>query len=161
MTTDCSLNYKFNTWKFQAQTWRACCVQKLFLTLQHVLPMFCKKKSFWQRFTCTGQRVWCTKKSGGIQRSWVGVPRKLFFPGRTERCACVKDTGASLFEPNSNDPTYDDGDLHNPNLKLYQSCANDPHATSCIVSDIDLKWTELWEVIVQCDWCFDNFVLYK
>ena len=22
MTTDCSLNYKFNTWKFQAQTWR-------------------------------------------------------------------------------------------------------------------------------------------
>ena len=21
MTTDCSLNYKFNTWKFQAQTW--------------------------------------------------------------------------------------------------------------------------------------------
>ena len=30
MTT---LNYKFNTWRFQAQ-------------------MFCKKKSFWQRFTC-------------------------------------------------------------------------------------------------------------
>ena len=27
----------------------------------------------------TGQRVWCTKKSGGIQRDWVGVPRKLFF----------------------------------------------------------------------------------
>ena len=22
MTTDCSLNYKFNIWKFQAQTWR-------------------------------------------------------------------------------------------------------------------------------------------
>ena len=22
ITTDCSLNYKFNTWKFQAQTWR-------------------------------------------------------------------------------------------------------------------------------------------
>ena len=22
MTTDCSLNYKFNTWKFRAQTWR-------------------------------------------------------------------------------------------------------------------------------------------
>ena len=40
---------------------RTCCVQKLFLTLrtifctQHVLPMFCKKKSFWQRFTCTRQ----------------------------------------------------------------------------------------------------------
>ena len=39
---------------------RICCVQKLFLTFrtnfctQHVLPMFCKKKSFWQRFTCRG-----------------------------------------------------------------------------------------------------------
>ena len=31
MTTDCLLNYKFNTWKFQAQT---CCVQKLFLTFR-------------------------------------------------------------------------------------------------------------------------------
>ena len=39
---------------------RTCRVQKLFLTFrtifstQHVLPMFCKKKSFWQRFACTG-----------------------------------------------------------------------------------------------------------
>ena len=31
MTTDCSLNYKFNTWKFLAQNMgRTCCVQKLF-----------------------------------------------------------------------------------------------------------------------------------
>ena len=31
MTTDCLLNYKFNTWKFQAQNMgRTCCVQKLF-----------------------------------------------------------------------------------------------------------------------------------
>ena len=31
MTTVCSLNYKFNTWKFQAQNMgRTCCVQKLF-----------------------------------------------------------------------------------------------------------------------------------
>ena len=28
-------------------------IQNNFCT-QHVLPMFCKKKSFWQRFTCTG-----------------------------------------------------------------------------------------------------------
>ena len=28
-----------------------------------------------------GQRVWCTKKSGGISRNWIGVPRRLFFPG--------------------------------------------------------------------------------
>mgnify|MGYP006863761315 CR=1 FL=1 len=37
MTADCSLNYKFNTWKFQAQTWaRTYCVQKLFLTFRTI-----------------------------------------------------------------------------------------------------------------------------
>ena len=50
-TKDCSLNYKFSRWKFQAQNiGRACCVHKLFwmskqkqknnLCTQHVLPMF-------------------------------------------------------------------------------------------------------------------------
>ena len=59
MTTDCSLHYKFNTWKFQAQTWgehivyRNCFWHSRQFLTQHVLPMFCKKKSFWQRFTCT------------------------------------------------------------------------------------------------------------
>ena len=59
MTTDCSLNYKFMTWDFQAQTWieNVCTeivsdIQNNFCT-QNVLPRFCKKKSFWQRFTCT------------------------------------------------------------------------------------------------------------
>jgi hypothetical protein len=62
MTTDCSLNYKFNTWKFKAQTWGELFrteivsgIQNNFCT-QHVLPMFCKKKSFWQRFTCKVSR---------------------------------------------------------------------------------------------------------
>ena len=58
MMTDCWLNYKFNTWKFQAHTWgehvvyRNCfwhSEQFLYTTCFH---MFCKKKSFWQRFTC-------------------------------------------------------------------------------------------------------------
>ena len=59
MTTDCLLNYKFNTWKFQDQTWgehvvyRNCFWLSENFRTQHVLPMFCKKKSFWQRFTCT------------------------------------------------------------------------------------------------------------
>ena len=25
---------------------------------EHILPMFCKKKSFWQRFTCKGRFYW-------------------------------------------------------------------------------------------------------
>ena len=37
MTTYCSLNYKFNTWKFQAQNMgRTCCVQKLILTFRTI-----------------------------------------------------------------------------------------------------------------------------
>lgn len=38
----------------------------------------------------TGTRVWCTNQSGGVERSWTGVPRKYFEVGRTDfRCACV------------------------------------------------------------------------
>ena len=67
MTTDCSLNYKFNTWKFQAQNMgRTCLVQKLFLTFRTIsvhnrliLPMFCKKKRFWKRFTCITSTPCC------------------------------------------------------------------------------------------------------
>ena len=37
MTTDCSLNYKFNIGKFLAQNMgRTCCVQKLFLTFRTI-----------------------------------------------------------------------------------------------------------------------------
>ncbi|XP_076277177.1 neuferricin [Lasioglossum baleicum] len=40
----------------------------------------------------SGTLVWCTKKSGGIARDWIGVPRMLFeSPGSQQsRCACVK-----------------------------------------------------------------------
>ena len=56
MTTDCSLNYTFNTWKFRPEENMLCTeivsdIQNNFCK-QHVLHMFCKKKSFWQRFTC-------------------------------------------------------------------------------------------------------------
>lgn len=38
----------------------------------------------------TGTRVWCSKQSGGIDRSWPGYPRKYFQVGKTDyRCACV------------------------------------------------------------------------
>ena len=55
MMTDCSLNYKFNTWKFQTQTWGEHVVYRncFWHSEQHVIPIFCKKTSFWQRCTCT------------------------------------------------------------------------------------------------------------
>lgn len=38
----------------------------------------------------TGTRVWCTNKSGGIDRDFIGMPRKFFEVGQPEyRCACV------------------------------------------------------------------------
>ena len=51
MTTDCSLNYKFNTWKFQAQTWgehivyRNCFWHSEQICTQYVLPMFFKRRA--------------------------------------------------------------------------------------------------------------------
>lgn len=38
----------------------------------------------------TGTRVWCTNQSGGIDRDFVGFPRKFFEVAKSEyRCACV------------------------------------------------------------------------
>lgn len=40
----------------------------------------------------TGTRVWCSKQSGGIDRDFIGVPRKFFEVGKSDfRCACVPD----------------------------------------------------------------------
>ena len=47
-------------------------IQNNFCT-QHVLPMFCKKKSFWQRFTCTFKRTFkrSTKFAVQIYQRWM------------------------------------------------------------------------------------------
>ena len=71
MTTDWSLNYKFNIWKFQAQNMgRTCCVQKLFLKFRTIYvhnmfsPCSAKSKSFWQS---KGILVKIIKKSQPLQ----------------------------------------------------------------------------------------------
>ena len=44
MTTNCSLNYKLNTWKLQAHNiGSTCCVQKLFLTFRTISPHVLQK----------------------------------------------------------------------------------------------------------------------
>jgi len=82
-----------------------------------------------------GSRVWCTDKSGGINRDWVGVPRKLFKPGSSQsRCACIKDSGPpSDADPQA--PHKNRGDLDNPNLQPYDNC--NPVAISCNFKDND------------------------
>lgn len=56
--------------------------------------------------------------SGGVERDWVGVPRKLYSPGSSgPRCVCVEDPSAAA---------------EDPNLQNYEGCP--PHADSCLVA---------------------------
>lgn len=56
-------------------------------------------------------RVWCSLKSGGVERDWVGTPR-LYNDGQSQRCVCVRQAG-------------DQGEA----LSVYPGC--DPEATEC------------------------------
>lgn len=77
-----------------------------------------------------GGRVWCSNKSGGINRDWAGVPRKLFKPGSSQsRCACVKNFGPPQDSDSAARSHNDKGDLENPNLQEYDNC--DAEALSC------------------------------
>ncbi|VDO33338.1 unnamed protein product [Onchocerca flexuosa] len=84
--------------------------------------------SEWQKNI--GGRVWCTKKSGGIEREWAGVPRKLFDArSKSYRCACVKNFGSPLSNFPGMDKNSENGDLENPNLEEYKDCK--PTSTTC------------------------------
>lgn len=56
-------------------------------------------------------RVWCTNKSGGVEREWAGVPR-LYDGG----CVCVDDSKQ---------------DLDNELYKVYPGC--DPKSSECLL----------------------------
>jgi predicted heme/steroid binding protein len=91
----------------------------------HENEVFPTCNSEWRKDT--GGRVWCTTKSGGVEREWVGVPRKLFAPGSKHyRCACVKNFGQPLATTNAKG---NKGDLDNPNLQQYEGCS--PVSNSC------------------------------
>lgn len=64
-------------------------------------------------------RVWCTKKSGGVDRDWAGLPR-IYNDGETNRCACFNPDGpqAAALEKH---------------MSLYPGC--DPKATECELRD--------------------------
>ena len=58
-------------------------------------------------------KVWCTKESGGVKRTWSGYPRLVYNPNtKSEGCACV-----------------DEKDLDHPNVKQYPNC--DPKSNTC------------------------------
>uniref|UniRef100_A0A6B2ED60 Putative heme/steroid binding protein n=1 Tax=Phlebotomus kandelakii TaxID=1109342 RepID=A0A6B2ED60_9DIPT len=61
-----------------------------------------------------GTTFWCTTRSGGKERDWVGVPRKYYEAGRSEyRCACI--------HPDR---------LDSANLKEFPGC--EPTADKCV-----------------------------
>ncbi|XP_022918118.1 neuferricin homolog [Onthophagus taurus] len=63
----------------------------------------------------TGSRVWCTKKSGGIERNFIGFPRKFYEPGADKhRCACISDENLDL-----------------GNIQEYENCDSKSH--SCFI----------------------------
>lgn len=66
--------------------------------------------------------------SGGIERAWVGVPRKLYEPGAaTFRCACINLLGQSqVIVPETGKP-------RSRNLEEYEDCH--PKSTSCFVHE--------------------------
>ncbi|XP_063821959.1 neuferricin [Ostrinia nubilalis] len=56
-----------------------------------------------------GSKVWCTTSSGGINRTWTGVPRQLYTPGEEKpRCVCINmadsDTTAGMYREYDNCP---------------------------------------------------------
>lgn len=81
----------------------------------------------------SGARVWCTSRSGGVERDWEGVPRKLFSPGQSKpRCACVKSLGPPSHDP-KRVPHDNRGDLDHPNIEEYPGCP--PDQLTCLVKE--------------------------
>ncbi|GIY78878.1 neuferricin [Caerostris darwini] len=78
-----------------------------------------------------GSKVWCTKKSGGVDREWIGVPRELVIQGKDPRCVCVKNYGPPSSDPDSSQHK-DNGDLDHPQLREYAGCQ--PTSNTCSVS---------------------------
>ena len=80
MTTDCSLNYNFNTWKFQAQNMgRTCCVQKLFLTFRTIYVHN-------NMFSPCSAKIRASDKDLPVQ---VNLCQKFLFLQNMRRTCCV------------------------------------------------------------------------
>ncbi|GMS90720.1 hypothetical protein PENTCL1PPCAC_12895, partial [Pristionchus entomophagus] len=77
----------------------------------------------------SGGRVWCTKRSGGIEREWSGLPRLYLDPATSQkRCVCVKNFGEGL-SIHAQTSGGNRGDLDHPALELYPNCKET--ANSC------------------------------
>lgn len=73
----------------------------------------------------SGSKVWCSNRSGGIERDWAGVPRKYYKPGSdSHRCACIKYADEIKVLPR---------EQRKGNIEEYDGCASS--SDSCYVKD--------------------------
>uniref|UniRef100_A0A131YVR6 Cytochrome b5 domain containing protein n=1 Tax=Rhipicephalus appendiculatus TaxID=34631 RepID=A0A131YVR6_RHIAP len=80
-----------------------------------------------------GSSVWCSKKSGGVERDWAGVPRQYFERDTgSVRCVCVRNTGPPSDHPEGASHK-NRGDLDDPHLKEYPGCPST--SDTCKVPD--------------------------
>ncbi|NXI38332.1 NEUFC protein, partial [Galbula dea] len=78
-----------------------------------------------------GTRFWCSRQSGGVNRDWAGVPRKLYHPAwKGSHCVCVRSTGPPWGHLESTEHN-DRGDLDHPHLEEYEGCH--PQAEQCVL----------------------------
>lgn len=63
-------------------------------------------------------RVWCTTKSGGVERDWVGVPRLIEDQNESSRCVCVNIEGMNPSQQ--------------AQFRVYADC--DPNASECPIN---------------------------
>lgn len=67
-------------------------------------------------------KVWCSTKSGGIERDWAGLPR-VYSNGDVNRCACYN-------------PDLESARGYAAHLSLYPNC--DPKATECLLNQANV-----------------------
>lgn len=87
-----------------------------------------------------GGEVWCSQKSGGVERAWIGVPR-LWIPKKPDgsngakKCVCINlDTLPPPRKSPAGDEVYDlEADLPIV-LEIYKACINTPKAHHCKTS---------------------------
>lgn len=60
-------------------------------------------------------KVWCSKKSGGVEREWAGVPR-IYDDGESKKCVCLNPEAPNLAQQSEN-------------LVLYPGC--ETNASEC------------------------------
>ncbi|NXD87125.1 NEUFC protein, partial [Halcyon senegalensis] len=104
--------------------------QKFQAESEHRKQQFPPCNSEWS--SAKGSRFWCSTQSGGVNRDWAGVPRKLYQPGsRRSHCVCVRTTGPPWDQLDATEHS-NRGDLDDPHLQEYEGCH--PLAEQCVLT---------------------------